>query len=207
LLRRSAGGSLLVTATAGATAYASALWSGDTDGATVNGLRITIPSDRPRDVAITFDALGLGLAVEQEGRVWTTDGEAPWYAVTAGTHDGVDAVRTGAIPETGNVGESRLRATFTGPGELSFWWKLASSSYTSGIDLYVDGQDVDVWLIDETGWEQRTVALGEGSHVVEWNFWSDGTDPDDAAWLDQVTWTPGGGAVNTATQTTPEPVP
>ena len=99
MLRRSAGGSLLVTAMAGTTAHTSALWSGDTDGATVNGLRITIPGDRPRDVAITFDALGLGLAVEQEGRVWTTDGEAPWYAVTTGTHDGVDAERTGAIPD------------------------------------------------------------------------------------------------------------
>ena len=201
-----AGGSLLVTATAGATAYASALWSGDTDGATVNGLRITIPGDRPRDVSITFDAVGLGRAVEQEDRVWTTDGTAPWYAVTTGTHDGVDAVRTGAITNAGDVGESRLRATFTGPGELSFWWKFTSSSYTSGIDLFVDGQDVNVWLIDETDWEQRTVAIGEGSHVVEWNFWSDGSDPDDAAWLDQVTWMPGGGGVD-HTVTTPEPVP
>ena len=49
-----AGSNLVVTATPGAV-YASAAWSGDVEGATPDGLRITLPVDGPRDVAITFE--------------------------------------------------------------------------------------------------------------------------------------------------------
>lgn len=53
-------GSLVVTATPGA-AYTSAIWSGDIEGAVPDGLRITVPVDWPKDISISFTALGIGL--------------------------------------------------------------------------------------------------------------------------------------------------
>ena len=197
-----AGSNLVVTATAGV-AYVSAVWTGDIEDAVTDGLRITVPVDGPKDIAISFEALGIGRAIEQESREWTTGTDGPaWLPVTEGTHDGVDACRSGSI--SGDYGESILSATFSGPGDLSFWWRLGDSTSTCGIDLYVDGRDVNVWLVDATDWTRETVALGEGDHVVEWIFWGDGLDPQAAAWLDQVSF--GDGSV-TETQESPVPVP
>lgn len=202
-----AGSNLVITATEGA-AYVSAVWSGDVEGATPDGLSITIPVDGPKELSIAFEAMEIGRALEQERREWTTgvDG-APWIPVTAGTHDGVDACMSGAI--SGGYGESVLSASFSGPGDLSFWWKLGASTSTCGIDLYVDGRDVNVWLVDATDWTQETISLGAGDHLVEWIFWGDGLDPLAAAWLDEVAFDgdEGGGDDIDETQTTPVHVP
>ncbi len=200
-----AGSNLVVTATPGGTAYTAAVWSGDIEGAVPDGLRITIPVDGPKDISIAFNALSVGRALEQESRDWMTGSDgAPWTPVTSGTHDGIDACMSGAI--VGGYGESVLSATFSGAGDLSFWWRLGDSTSTCGIDLYVDGQDVNVWLVDAAGWTQETISLGEGDHVVEWIFWGDGLDPLAAAWLDEVEFT-GNEEPSTETQTTPVHVP
>ena len=201
------GGTLVVTAAPGASPCAGVAWSGDIDGAAVDGLRIAIPGDRPRDVVVTFAALGIGEAVEHPGRTWTTDGAAAWTPVqTAGAHDGVDAARSGEVGG-GAYGESTLSAVFAGPGELSFWWKLATGGAVCGVDLLVDGVTAEPYpyLAAASDWVQASVTIGEGEHSVTWSFWSDGTDETAAAWLDQVSFSGVGG--RTETQTTPEPVP
>ena len=194
-----AGDTLAVTATPGSTALASAQWTGDMDGATVDAFRISLPGDRPRNVKITFRALDLGLVLEQENRTWTTSGAAAWAPVLFGAHDGVDAARCES-PDTG-YSESFLSASFTGPGDLSFWWKADSDAdYSCGIDFIVDGDTV-AYLEDVDTWRQVTVSLDAGTHTVEWVAWSIGTS---VAWLDEVTFS---GAEATETSTTPEPVP
>ncbi len=200
------GGALAVTATPGASPCAGVSWTGDVDGAAIDGTGIEIPGDRPRDIVVTFKALALGFgqAVEQPRRVWTTDGAAMWTPVQTGAHDGVDAARSGAVGG-GAYGESALSAVFTGPGDLSFWWKLETGGAVCGVDLLVDGVAAEPYLASASDWAQTRVALGDGEHRVTWSFWSDGSDETAAAWLDQVSFSGAGG--RTETQTTPEPVP
>ena len=198
-------GSNLVVTAAPSAAYTGAIWSGDVEGATVDGLRITVPVDGPKEIAITFAAMSLGTALEQERRDWAVSGVSDWKPVMGGAHDGEDAAQSGAI-ENGIYGESILSATFEGAGELTFWWKLNAAGSACGVDCLVDGQDVDIWLMGDTAWTQESLELGEGTHTVEWIFWSDGMDAASAAWLDQVAWS-GDASDATETQTTPVAVP
>ena len=198
------GGTLVVTAAPGASPCVGTVWLGDVDGAATDGLRIAVAGDRPRDVVVAFAALGIGDAVEQPARTWTTDGAFAWTPVQTGSHDGVDAARSGRIAG-GVYAESALSTDFSGPGELSFWWKLDAGTAVCGIDLLVDGAAAEPYLATETDWTKATVALGEGGHRVSWSFWSDGADANAAAWLDEVAFSGVGG--RTETQTTPEPVP
>jgi len=197
-------GTLVVTAAPGASACAGVSWSGDVDGAAVDGLRIEIPGDRPRNVVVTFEALGIGQAVEQPRRTWMTDGEATWTAVAEGAHDGVDAARSGTVGG-GDYGESTLSAVFVGPGDLSFWWKIETGDAVCGVDVLVNGVAAEPYLAAATDWTQTMLALPAGEHTVVWSFWSDGSDETAAAWLDQMAYSSAGG--RTETQTTPEPVP
>ena len=152
------------------------------------------------------DSGDIGAAVEQETREWTSDGDSPWSAVKAPSHDGVDAACSGVISD-GVYGESNLGATFEGPGTLSFWWRLYSGSCAAGIDLFVDDQDADIWLVDDADWTHVSISLAEGAHQVEWSFWSEGLDSTACAWLDEVSFVASGEAIRTETATTPVPVP
>ena len=186
-----AGSDILVTAAPGDTAYTSDVWSGDIDGAVADGFSISLCVDSPKDLTITFAALGIGDAVDRPSFVWSTDGDTPWIPVNDGAHDGTDAAMA-AASGGGEYAESSLRATFLGPGELSFWWKVAAASGGAGIDLVVDGEYAEnVWLSGASDWTNASVTLGDGDHVVEWVFWSDGTDSLASGWLDEVSF-PGG---------------
>ncbi len=52
-----------------------------------------------------------------------TDGMTVWYGQFDISHDGTDAVQTGNVRNNENT---RLETTVTGPGNLSFWWKVSS---------------------------------------------------------------------------------
>jgi hypothetical protein len=76
----------------------------------------------------TVTVTTLGDFLNAPGLAWTTRGAAPWFMQTNVTHDGVGALRSGAI---GDSQESVLEAIVTGPGSLGFWWKVSSEEVYS----------------------------------------------------------------------------
>src|SRR5439155_17459166 len=54
---------------------------------------------------------------------WSTWGFAPWFSENTITHDGVSAAQSGAIAD---LQESWLGTLITGPGRLTYWWKVSS---------------------------------------------------------------------------------
>ena len=120
------------------------------------------------------------------------------------SHDGQDAVKSGEV--TGDD-VSTLSTVVTGPGTLTWWWKLEMSD-CAGVDVFVDGAFVES-LDTVSDWvSASTDIVGDGEHTVRFEFWNAGTTASisDCAYIDQVSWTPEGGAVD-YTVTTPEPVP
>jgi hypothetical protein len=133
--------------------------------------------------------LSLSSALDNDSLTWSTRGDAVWNGwALVSAHDGTDAAQSGVI---GDLQYSELRATVTGPGTLSFWWRISCEEDFDYLDFAVDGA-TQRWLTGESGWQLLTLRLEEGSHVLSWTYWKDESlsEGDDAAWLDEVVWEP-----------------
>ncbi len=141
-------------------------------------------------VPATLAAVSLAEAVDRTNLVWSTGGNAVWLGQTTVTHDSVDAAQTGAI---GDGQESWLETTVTGPGPLSFWWKVSSELGYDELEFSIDGGD-RISITGMVDWEQRATNLTSGTHVLRWSYVKDPTGADglDRGWLDQVSYTQAG---------------
>lgn len=132
----------------------------------------------------------LGTALNSPYLTWYTGGNSNWFAESTVTHDGVLAAQSGHISHNQ---QSRLQTTVTGPGTLSFWWKVSSEYPYDYLRFFVD--DVEQTKITgETDWALKTYSVGSGAHTVRWIYNKDFIDTEpvgfDAGWVDQVSWAP-----------------
>ena len=186
------------------TPFYSLSLSGDADGAVLGDGSITVPITTPRAIMLTVTEYTYETALDGGRLSWTSGGAANWIPQGEVSHDGQDAVKSGEV--TGDD-VSTLSTVVTGPGMWSWWWKLEMSD-CAGVDVFVDGSLVES-LDSASDWVSASVDIvGNGGHTVRFEFWNAGTAAaiSDCAYLDQVSWTPEGGAVD-YTVTTPEPVP
>ncbi len=131
-------------------------------------------------------------ALDTSGLTWTSTGNLPWFSQTTTTHDGVDAAQSGAI---GDSQSSSLETTVTGPGTMTFWWKVSSETNYDYLRFYLNGVEQTGALAKISGtvdWVQKTVSIPTGSQTVKWTYSKDGSvgSGSDTAWVDQVVWTP-----------------
>lgn len=131
----------------------------------------------------------VGLATNAPGLRWASSPDpAPWFAQTAVSNGDGYAAQSGAI---GAWQTSKLQTTVNGPGTLSFYWKVSSDDPFDLLTCYLD----DSWQFEISGevdWEERTIAIPDGVHVVSWEYSKDGSQDSglDAGFLDNVTFTP-----------------
>jgi hypothetical protein len=123
---------------------------------------------------------------------WTVDPVSPWYGQTNISYDGVAAAQTFFLT---NGGQTRLRTAVTGPGTLTYRWKVSSQTNADILSFLLDG-GTNAQISGEVGWLQRTNYLTSGSHNLQWVYTKDatGASGQDAAWLDQVIYNAGGTA-------------
>ena len=161
----------------------------------LNGLlddvRIYATSLTANDVAILAgitSGLTLADALDGNNLTWTTGGDASWFPQTTVTQDDADAAQSGVI---GDDKESWIETTVTGPGTLSFWWKVSSDDGYDYLEFYLDG-GFDTDLTGDSGWQQRTYEISPGPKTLKWRYYKDssGSDGLDAAFLDQVSFVP-----------------
>ncbi len=112
-----------------------------------------------------------------------------WFAQIRQTHDGDAAAQSGAIS---NNQQSVLTTMVNGPGTLTFWWKVSSEAGYDFLRLTVDNQNPFAGISGETEWEQKTVSISSGSHVLHWTYAKDATVSSgrDAGWVDEVSFSP-----------------
>lgn len=147
----------------------------------------------------TVLADALGDALDSPALTWTTGGDANWQSQGSVTHDGVDAAQNGDIDDDE---ESWVQTTVTGPGTLTFWWKVSSEGGFDYLTLYVDGDPEEDRISGEVDWEQVSLPLTAGTHTLRWLYNKDGSadEGEDSGYLDEVVFTPDG-PVNTGTAT------
>ena len=124
-----------------------------------------------------------------------TDGDAEWFMDSSVTHDGAVVWRSGAI---GDEQRSVLRANVTGPGKISFWWKVDCEWFRTlrldSLAFSVDGVERQ-WINGEKDWTSAEFTVeGGGEHVLEWAYIKDESDDEggysDCGWVSEVVWEP-----------------
>ncbi len=88
-----------------------------------------------------------------------------------------------------------METTVTGPGTLTFWWKISSEDGPDRLKLTVDGASYG----STTGvrdWEQVTRPISAGTHTIRWSYEKDDffIGGEDRAWVDQVVFAGEGGS-------------
>jgi hypothetical protein len=131
----------------------------------------------------------LPLALNATNLSWTTDGSSRWHGLTDVSHDGVAAGQTCCVT---NGGHTRVATSVTGPGTLTFWWKVSSQTNADNLTFSLGGQ-LQSTISGEADWQQQTYYLPAGTFSLEWTYTKDasGTNGQDKAWLDQVIYSAG----------------
>jgi len=133
---------------------------------------------------VLFDQSSLGEAVDNLNLPWVSGGNPRWFPQTTHFHYDGDAA------ESGNIGDNQstwIEASVTGPGELSFYWKVSSESEADYLEFYIDGAKQDA-ISGEVDWTQSIYALADETHTLKWTYAKNasGYGGSDAGWLDKV---------------------
>ncbi len=157
---------------------------------TIRSLGLQNFSARDLSAPVSQGCLGgdVAQALDDCSLVISNGGNLAWSAQTAVSKDGVSSARSGGI---GHSQETWMQTTVTGPGALSFWWKVSSESCCDPLNFYIDGVS-QADIRGEIHWQQKAYSITSGTHTLKWRYAKDGsvTNGTDAAWVDQVQWTP-----------------
>jgi M6 family metalloprotease-like protein len=139
------------------------------------------------DRVLITDA-SLAQAVDCIFLAWSTGGSMPWFSESTTYTYGGKAAQSGHI---GDNQESWIKTIVTGPGTMKYYWKVSSEAYADYLDFSIDGVLQDQ-IAGDVDWEQKTFAVGPGTHDLVWRYWKDIflSEGTDAGWLDRVEWIP-----------------
>lgn len=131
----------------------------------------------------------LATALDTIGLSWSTTSGKEWYPQTTTTHDTVDAAQSASITHSES---SSLETTLSGPGQLTFWWKVSSESSYDYLRFYINGVEQTGSISGNVNWTQKTFTIPSGNTTVKWSYTKDHSvsSGSDAGWVDEVVFTP-----------------
>jgi hypothetical protein len=108
------------------------------------------------------------------------------FRQTTMTQDGIDAAKTGNCSDNQT---SWFTTTVTGPGTISFWWKVSSELKYDHFDFSIDGETKSR-ISGEQEWAYKIYIVEEGEHTIGWGYTKDSQDSSgsDCGWVDQMVW-------------------
>ncbi len=108
-----------------------------------------------------------------------------WEAVSDASASDGSSLQSGEVAQGG---ASELETTVTGPGRLSFAWKIAANRYDYA-RFYADGAK-QAEITRSADWATvGPIELGDGEHPLRWTF-ERGSAAGGAAFLDEISWRP-----------------
>ncbi len=137
-------------------------------------------------------SMPLGEALDNTSLVWSTSssagGEYVWYGQSDNYYYGGSSARSGAI---GNNSTTTLSTEVTGPGTLTFHWKVSSEDDYDYLRFYINSTEMDA-ICGVVDWQEKTYEIEEGTNVLEWVYDKDEyvEENDDTGWVDYVRWEP-----------------
>ncbi len=135
-------------------------------------------------------AIALNEALDTVGVLsWsTTNFSTAWTGQTNVTHDGVDAAVSATL---GNNANSMFQTFVTGPGAISYWWKVSSETNNDRLVFHLNLTE-QARISGEVDWQSRTFSVPAGNHSLRWSYVKNSSVSagQDQAWMDQVVFTP-----------------
>lgn len=133
-------------------------------------------------------------ALDATDLAWVNTGDKDW-TVEVGDGIGGGCARSGTFSaDDWEIGFSDLETRVTGPGTLTFSWKVSCDEYYEALYFALDGKDqLHIEGLDET-WKDATFEVGPGEHTLKWSYWKnnwngDESDGKSCGWLDNVSYT------------------
>lgn len=138
---------------------------------------------------VIIPTLPLPYALNNSNLTWTTDPLYFWYGQTNRSHDGIASARSVPLP---NGQQTAFRASVTGPGTLTFWWRVSSQPDADYLSFRYGSIEL-ARLTGEVEWRQETVYLPAGTQALEWTYSKDAStsEGDDSGWVDEVSYVSG----------------
>lgn len=103
---------------------------------------------------------------------FTTGGSALWFGQSNETYqEGDYAAQSGAISHNQL---SWLETTVTGPGTLSFTWKVSSEKSFDWLNFFINGTRMNR-ISGEIDWHSQVYEIEEGEHTLRWSYTKDGS--------------------------------
>lgn len=145
------------------------------------------------DMMFFNPAPSLNHAVDNPALIFTgsgpvrPDGAATWYWQSGCSKDSQDAAASGTLADSQS---SRLDTAVSGPGVLTFWWKVDSETNCDYLRFFIDSSEQHN-ITGNVDWVQRTYVIGTGNHTLRWEYSknSEYLAGWDRGWVDQVTYT------------------
>jgi hypothetical protein len=131
------------------------------------------------------DPISIGVALNATGLAWTNAGNLQWIGQANVTHDGISAAQSGAITDNQ---QTWIETAVTGPGKLTFWWKVSSEATYDYLEFYINGVLQSGRISGEVNWQQQAFDLAAGSQVLRWRYFKDPavSTGQDHGWVDEV---------------------
>ena len=132
----------------------------------------------------------LNYALNNSNLTWSTSTSNFWYGQASVSHDGVASAQSWPI---GNSQQTSFSASPTGPGSVSFWWKVSSQTNADILSVSLNGS-VLASISGQVNWQSKVIYLDSGPNLLQWTYAKDatGSSGQDAGWVDQVTYMTGG---------------
>ena len=170
-------------------------WVGNVNFAFAFAVKTNNPLVVYLDVTKSFRAvfgMPLGEVTDIPALPWTKGGEVGWYGQTHVTHDGISAARSGPLGPL--YSESWMETAVVGPGSLSFWWKVDSTTNVDELTFLINSTQQPAKISGVVDWQPQAYYLAAGTNTLRWRFKRNGgadTNRLTAGWVDQVVFKSG----------------
>jgi hypothetical protein len=130
--------------------------------------------------------MSLNEVLDNKDLLFKTNGHENWFGQKSTARFGASAAQSGDIEDSQY---SVLETTMTGPGILSFFWRVSSEKNFDFLECYIDGA-LRYKMSGSIDWVKQSIQLGAGSHSIKWQYAKDPTvdGGQDCGWVDNVSF-------------------
>ena len=174
-----------VSLTAPATSGALSFQKWYLDGAVHAATPATTVTMNAAHEALAVYGVDLGEAVDNTALAWVPEGKG-WFGQTTTSYSGGDAAQSADITDDE---QTFVSTTVTGPGTVSWYWKV-SSEYAYDYSYFYIDESIEYYTSGNMNWTLVSVPVPAGVHTLRWSYEKDENTStgSDCAWIDLVTY-------------------